>query len=322
MLRPWTGEELRRSWMRPRVMSGRSWSMAASMLATTVATSRRAESLLCSTRRSLSRSIVRMVDAPNPMIKTTTISTVIFAVSRSRNAVEPLPPALHANGPARPVGVPEHALDELACAVAREPLVEGDLAGHLVVGHVLPAERAHVVDGERLARPELDCGVHALAPLVVGHAEHGRVLDHRVTVERVLDLGRIDVHATGDDHVALAIADVDEALRVHVGHVADGEPVAADGVPRRLGILVVLVEDARIAAHVELAGLAGRHGPAVVVQDGELDALWRPAARAGLSQQVLGAEDGVESELRRAVALVEHWPEEGDHRVLHQPRAP
>src|SRR5262249_62383287 len=97
----------------------------------------RAECWLCSTRKSPSRSIVRMVDAPTPMIKPTTISTVIFAGSRSRNAVEPLPPALHANGPARPVGFPEHALDELACAVAREPPLEADLAGLLLAGHAL-----------------------------------------------------------------------------------------------------------------------------------------------------------------------------------------
>ena len=74
-----------RSWISPRVMSGRSWSMAASMLATTVAMSRRADSLLCSTSKSLSRLIVKIVDAPNPMMSTTTINTVIFAVSRILN---------------------------------------------------------------------------------------------------------------------------------------------------------------------------------------------------------------------------------------------
>ena len=81
---PSTGELVLRSWMSPRVMSGRSWSMAVSMLATTVAIRRRAARLLCSTRTSLSRRMVKIVDAPNPMISTMTISTVIFVVNRNR----------------------------------------------------------------------------------------------------------------------------------------------------------------------------------------------------------------------------------------------
>ena len=47
--------------------------------------SRRADSLLCSTSSSLSRLIVRIVDAPKPMMSTTTIKTVILAVNRILN---------------------------------------------------------------------------------------------------------------------------------------------------------------------------------------------------------------------------------------------
>ena len=86
--------------------------------------------------------------------------------------------------------------------------------------------------------------MHALAPLVVGHPEDGRVEHLGVAVQHVLDLGRVDVDARRDDHVALAVADVVEAVRVHVGHVAHRVPVAAAHLLGRLGIAVVLVEDA------------------------------------------------------------------------------
>ena len=84
-VRPSTDDELLRSWISSRVMSGRSWSMAVSILATTVAMRRRAAILFCSTRRSLSRWMVSTVDAPKPMISTTTMSSVILAVRRSRS---------------------------------------------------------------------------------------------------------------------------------------------------------------------------------------------------------------------------------------------
>src|SRR5215468_5936433 len=291
MARPSTGDDRLSSWISPRVMSGRSWIMAVSTLATTVATRRRVESLLCSTSRSLSRLMVRMVEAPKPMMRITTISTVIFAVSRS------LGTTLDADGPPRPEGLAQDPLHQLARAVPRQRLVERHLARHLVAGQVLPAEGGHPLGVQRVAGARLDGRVHALAPFVVGHAEDRGVLDRRVAVQGVLDLRGVDVDATRDDHVALAVADVHEALGVLVGHVAHAEPLAARGLARGLGLLPVLVEHARVAPHVELAGLPGGDRPPVVVQDGHLDAGRGAAARAGLSQDVGGAEDGVDAEL-------------------------
>ncbi len=85
-VRPLTSRLPRRSSMRPRVMSGRSESMAVSMLATRVMMSCRAAVLFCSTSSALSRWMVRMVDTPKPMIRTRTITSVILVVSRARGA--------------------------------------------------------------------------------------------------------------------------------------------------------------------------------------------------------------------------------------------
>ncbi len=71
--------------MRLRVTSGRSWSIAASTLATTAWVSRRAACLFCSTSAADSRRIVTIVETPKPTIRTATMSRVILSASRERN---------------------------------------------------------------------------------------------------------------------------------------------------------------------------------------------------------------------------------------------
>src|SRR5712691_5575485 len=154
-------------------------------------------------------------------------------------------PRLDARGAARPIRVAKLALDELPRGVARQRVVERYLARDLVAGHVLAAEGDDLLRAERGARLELKLGVHALAPVLVGDAEDGGVEDLRMPVERVLDLGRVDIHARRDDHVALPVAYVIEALGVHPGYIAHRVPIVPADLPRRLGVLVVLVEHAR-----------------------------------------------------------------------------
>ena len=165
----------------------------------------------------------------------------------------------------------------------------------------------------------LDRGVHALAPLGSGTPKTAASSHAGMTVQDVLDLGRVDVDAARDDHVALAVADVDEALVVHLGHVAHAQPVAARRLARWPPASCSTVEHARVPAHVELARLArsaaaapsssriassmsGR-GPAARVR--ACAACPRAAARCSIA------------ELGGAVELVEHGPEVGEHLLLH-----
>ena len=64
--------------------------------------------------------------------------------------------------------------------------MKGDLARNLVIGEVRTAEGPDLVGGKGLAGARLDRRVDTLAPVVVGHAKHGGVLDLGMTVERVL----------------------------------------------------------------------------------------------------------------------------------------
>src|SRR2546425_816783 len=71
-----------------RVTSGRSWSMAPSMDATTAVVSRRAAILFWSIKASDSRRIVTIVEAPKPRMSTITMSSPILIASRERNIAE------------------------------------------------------------------------------------------------------------------------------------------------------------------------------------------------------------------------------------------
>ena len=71
-----------------------------------------------------------------------------------------------------------------------------------------------------------------LAPLLVRHADHRAFEHRRVLVERVLDLGRADVLAARDDHVLLAVDDVDRAALVPDREVAGVEVAAVDRLRR------------------------------------------------------------------------------------------
>jgi hypothetical protein len=82
---PSTGVAVLSSRSTVRVTSGRSWSMAPSMLATRVAVRRRAAILFCSTSSSASRCTVHSVEAPNPMMSTATMRMEILRARRPRS---------------------------------------------------------------------------------------------------------------------------------------------------------------------------------------------------------------------------------------------
>jgi hypothetical protein len=67
-------------------------------------------------------------------------------------------------------------------------------------------------------------GLDLFAEVLVGHAEHGHVEHLGVHGEHVLGLLGVDVHAAGDDHVRLAVGEVEEAVLVDVADVAERAP--------------------------------------------------------------------------------------------------
>ena len=126
--------------------------------------------------------------------------------------------------------------------------------------------------------------LHLLAPLLVGDPEHGDVGHRRVLDERLLDLGRVDVHAARDDHVGGPVGEEHEAVLVDVADVAhrEGAGRKVGGVGLLLGLVVLedLVGDQVVG--VERADLARREALAVGVGREHLVARDRLATVPGL----------------------------------------
>jgi MFS family permease len=123
----------------------------------------------------------------------------------------------------------------------------------------------------RVALPDHD-GDHALAPLGIGHADHGRLGDAGVAEEHVLDLGRGDVLAAPDDGVVGAALDEQVAAGVQPAAVPGGEPAARV----QPAATAVLTGDL-VAAHEDETGLPRRGQQALLGADLELDTGQRQA---------------------------------------------
>ena len=82
----------------------------------------------------------------------------------------------------------------------------------------LSAQKARISCGQLVGGLDALCGLdhrlHLFAPVLVGDAEHGGVAHLRMRQQHALDLGRVDVHAAGDDHVDLAVAQEQVAVFV------------------------------------------------------------------------------------------------------------
>ena len=127
-----------------------------------------------------------------------------------------------------------------------------------MVSPATPARSGRAPQAPRvLAFDKLDDGLDLLAELLVGHAEHRRVGHLGVGDQQVLGLLRIDVHAAGDDHVGLAVGQVQVALGVDIAHVAQRRPALGVGAAGGLGGVVVVRERTAVG-EVDGAALAGR----------------------------------------------------------------
>src|SRR5208283_4464251 len=147
----------------------------------------------------------------------------------------------------------------------RQFATELDLTRAAPLDELRPAERDELPFGvgpwPRLLL-EYDERLHSLALRGVGHADHAGLQNLRMPVEDGLDLRRKDVEARRLDHALEAIAEVEEAVRIHAAEIAGVQPdaavtMAAQGAARRLGIVEVADHDVG-ARDADLALLPGR----------------------------------------------------------------
>src|SRR5581483_4522528 len=137
-------------------------------------------------------------------------------------------PSIHPPGDALPVFLADEELLELAGGGARQRLDEVDAARALEMAEMVAREGDDLRLGGGDAGPEDDQRLRGFAPALARHADHGALEHRRVLVERVLDLRRGDVLPAGDDHVLLAVDDLDVAVAIPGRQVAGVEVAVVD----------------------------------------------------------------------------------------------
>ena len=90
----------------------------------------------------------------------------------------------------------------------------------LVTGDAVLAPFDDFLGSGHFTVPRNDDGVNAFAPLFVGNANDCDVLDLRVTADQRLHFRRINILATRNDHVALAIDQENVAIFVAAGYAS------------------------------------------------------------------------------------------------------
>ena len=188
----------------------------------------------------------------------------------------------------------------------------------------------------QLVRPlvagrEHDERLHDVAAPLVGRRHRRGLGDRRVLEARGLDLERPDPVPGGDDHVVGAALVPDVAVLVEARRVLGVEPLAVE---RLLAGLVVAPVAERIVrvrarAQADLAALALRHRPLVLVEDRDVPARHRLAHRAlaDLHERVVGDQrvglgEAVVVEHGEAVLLAEPADRLGVQRLAGRAHAP
>jgi hypothetical protein len=122
----------------------------------------------------------------------------------------------------------------------------------------------------------------------LGHDGHFRHLV--VGVDRVLDLGAVDVLAAGDDHVLGPVDDFDVALVVHDAEVSGMKPSASHGFCSGLRIPPVLLHDSWAAVD-DLTDLADSHVVHLGIDQPGFDVHQRFAHRPHLPDGIFTTQD-------------------------------
>src|SRR4051794_33385788 len=100
---------------------------------------------------------------------------------------------------AGPIRIAQMAAQDLARRVARQGFDEIHRFRRLEAGDALPREADYVRRRRLLAGLHHHDRFYRLAPLLIGHADHGDFGDVGMVADRAFDLGRIDILAAGDD---------------------------------------------------------------------------------------------------------------------------
>src|SRR5205807_8849459 len=121
---------------------------------------------------------------------------------------------------ALPVLLAQFALEDLAVSVLGQLRDKLDRPWFLIAGQVLPAEGIYFLLSYRHARTQCYNRLDTFAPQWVGNTDHCDFVDRRVLEQDLLDLPRVDIIASANDHIFLTVEQVEVALCIHHTDIA------------------------------------------------------------------------------------------------------
>src|SRR5882724_8864497 len=230
-------------------------------------------------------------------------------------------PTSNATSHVEPIGLAQLALHDLAGILAREGSFERNRPRHLEIGEASAQECLDLGGVEPCRRVRLDMRAELFAVLLVGNTEDRAIAYPRHREQSRFDLGRVDVDAAGDHHVAGAVADKEIAVLVEIADIAERDETVAPDLATLFVLAVVGEIRKPLEPEVDFADLARRQNPAVGAVDAHRAAGRWPSDGARLPQRFLGGVEGGDPGLGRAVIFVDDRPPPFDHRPLHASRA-
>src|SRR5579863_7311662 len=120
--------------------------------------------------------------------------------------------------------LPQLALEHLAIGVARQRRAADDAAYTLLLSEPRIGPLGELRGIQRAGRQGYYHRHRRLAPLNAAYTHHGNVGYLRVHAHHGFDVRRIDVLAAGQDHIFLAVYDIEEAIRIQPPQVSGSQP--------------------------------------------------------------------------------------------------
>src|SRR5882672_1000364 len=219
------------------------------------------------------------------------------------------------------VTVAQLALEDFATGLAWQRVVKDETLRDLETRETRFKKRRDVGWSRLCVRLGLDRRDQTFAELFVRYAEHRAIAHPRAIDQHVFDFGGVDVDAARDDHVALAVADEQKAVRIEEADVAAcHEPAAID--------LLSLVRPAMIGeirigpgAQKNLADAGRPDLVGILVVDPDFRTRHGPADRAGMGQPFRRIATHSGTGFRRTIGLVNDRAPPSDHLAFHIRRA-
>ena len=160
-------------------------------------------------------------------------------------------------------------------------------------------------------------GFDLFAKVRIGYAKYRHILYRRMQDKSIFNFLGVNVDAPGNDHVGLAVRQIQVAVGVDVADIAQRCPVVVNRMRGGFGFVwrIVVLEAALWLLEIHHALIANRQLDAVFVTDAQY-AVYGASNRTRMGEPFLRADDRRTITLSACVILPKNGPPPAHHLVL------